>query len=104
MLELAPLVMREVRKELAAEQEEDLSVPQFRALRFIARHPRASLSDLAGHLGTTRPAASKLADRLVEVGLLNRSVAPDDRRQVSLTLTDRGQGSLQRARASVQER
>lgn len=104
MLELAPLVMREVRKELAVEQQAELSVPQFRALRFVARHPQASLSDLALHLGTTRPAASKLADRLVELGLLNRSVALADRRQVALTLTSLGQGALQRAREVVQAR
>jgi DNA-binding MarR family transcriptional regulator len=104
MLELAPLVMREVRKELAVEQQVELSVPQFRALRFVARRPQASLSDLARHLGTTRPAASKLADRLVELGLLDRSVALADRRQVALALTDRGQGALQRAREAVQAR
>jgi DNA-binding MarR family transcriptional regulator len=102
MLELAPLVMREVRKELALEQQVELSVPQFRALRFVARHPQASLSDLAAHLGTTRPAASKLADRLVELGVLDRSVALADRRQAALALTDRGQGALQRARDAVQ--
>ncbi|MBC8074942.1 MAG: MarR family transcriptional regulator [Chloroflexales bacterium] len=102
MLELAPLVMREVRKELAVEQQVELSVPQFRALRFVARRPQASLSELALHLGTTRPAASKLADRLVELGLLDRSVALADRRQAALTLTDRGQGALRQAREAVQ--
>lgn len=104
MLELAPLIMREMRKELAVEQQVELSLPQFRALRFVARRPQASLTDLAAHLGTTRPAASKLADRLVELGLLDRSVALADRRQVALALTGRGQGALRGAREAVQAR
>jgi DNA-binding MarR family transcriptional regulator len=104
MLELAPLVMRAVRKELAAGQDAELSVPQFRALRFVGRRPRASLSELADHLGTTRPAASKLADRLVELGLLQRAVDPEDRRQAALTLTERGRLALQHAHDAAQER
>jgi DNA-binding MarR family transcriptional regulator len=104
MLELAPLVMRTMRAELSARQGLELSVPQFRALRFVGRRPGISLSDLAAHLGTTRPAASRLVDRLLEVGLLDRAVDPSDRRQVALALTERGQLALQGAHAAAQAR
>lgn len=104
MLELAPLVMRTVRAELAARQGTELSVPQFRALRFVGRRPGASLSDLGAHLGTTRPAASRLVDRLLEVGLINRTTDPQDRRHALLTLTERGRGALDVAHAAAQDR
>ena len=104
MIEIAPLVLRAMRKELAAHEGVELSVPQFRALRFVGRRPGDSLSDLAEHLGTSRPAASKLADRLAEVGLLTRATDPGDRRQALLSLTDRGRGALQAAHDAAEAR
>lgn len=104
LMELAPLVMRTMRKELVLPAGTELSVPQFRALRFLRRHPQASLSDLAEHLGTSLPAASKLIERLVEVVLVHRASDATDRRQVRLTLTDQGCQALEDAHAAAQAR
>jgi DNA-binding MarR family transcriptional regulator len=104
LMELAPLVMRAMRKELTLPDGTELSVPQFRALRFLGRRPQASLSDLAEHLGTSLPAASKLVDRLLETDLVHRAPDPSDRRQVVLTLTDHGRTTLREAHAAAQAR
>ncbi|MDZ4721401.1 MAG: MarR family transcriptional regulator [Roseiflexaceae bacterium] len=89
---------------LNAHEALDLSVPQFRTLRFVARHPATSLSDLADHLGMTLPAASKLVDRLLEQRLIARATATGDRRRAELTLTPHGQAALQVAAAAAQDR
>lgn len=104
LMELAPLVMRVMRQEMAAHSDAELSVPQFRALRFVGRQPGGSLSELAERLGTSLAAASKLVDRLVDIGLLARATDPRDRRQVTLELTDRGRAALHAAHSAAQQR
>lgn len=104
LMELAPLIMRTMRQELSAHAALDLSVVQFRALRFVARRRGASLSDVAEHLGMTLPAASKLIDRVLEQGLLTRDIDHEDRRRVVLALTEQGQQGLERAHAAAQQR
>lgn len=47
--------------------------------------------DLPSDLGVTRQAVSQLIDTLVNRGYLTRSPDPDDRRRISLELTERGQ-------------
>ncbi len=98
LVDVVPLVMRSMRREMRRAVPVELSVPQFRALTFLNRHSGASLSDLAGHLGLTPPSASKLVDGLVERGLVGRDTPPDDRRRVTLTLTEAGRSDLARAR------
>ncbi len=58
------------------------------------------VGDLAEALGLAQSAASGLAGRLVEAGLVARSDDPDDRRAARLTLTAAGR----RARAEAMRR
>jgi DNA-binding MarR family transcriptional regulator len=46
--------------------------------------------DLPADLGVTKQAVSQVIDALVSRGYVNRSVDPDDRRRISLELTERG--------------
>jgi len=79
-----------------------LSVPQFRTLLFINRRKGTSLSEVAEHIGLTLPSMSTLIDGLVGRNLAVRRTDPDDRRRMTLTLTERGQASLQIAREATQ--
>ncbi|MFJ8630769.1 MarR family winged helix-turn-helix transcriptional regulator [Streptomyces sp. NPDC093568] len=63
---------------------------QIRALRAVRRRPALNLTGLAEHLRVGLPTASRLCDRLEAAGLLRRGVRPDDRREVSLEVTDAG--------------
>lgn len=65
------------------------TLPQMRAMAFLYHHDDASVSEVAAGVGASLPAASELIDRLVEEGLVDRAVNPDDRRQVLLRLTPR---------------
>lgn len=104
VLETVPSIMRAIRAEMRAHRAADLSVPQFRALAFLNRHPGASLSELADHIGLSLPSASKLMDGLVARKLATREMHAGDRRRITLVLTARGRATLEAARRSTQSR
>ena len=99
LLESVPLVMRTIRAQMRGYRTADLSVPQFRALGFLHRHPGASLTDLAEHIGLTVPAASRLVDGLVARGYVARKPSPADRRTLELTVSPPGVAMLEASRA-----
>ncbi len=90
LLEVVPLVMRALRAEVRGQRAPELSLPQFRALAFIGRNEGAMLSDVAGFLALTLPAASKLVDGLVGLRFVIRRQDRTDRRRVSLALSAMG--------------
>ncbi len=100
VLETVPLVMRAIRGQMR-EGIGGLSVPQFRVLLYVRRHPGTPLSGIAEHLGTTLPAASELVARLVRQGLLTRETDERERRRVCIELTPRGRAGLDRAQAAT---
>jgi DNA-binding MarR family transcriptional regulator len=101
ILETVPLVMRVVRGEMRRQGAFVVSVPQFRALAFVERHPGVSLAVVAEHLGVTAPTASNIVDRLVRRALLRRLPDPHERRRVLLTLTPAGGRLFARMRSKA---
>jgi len=108
VLDAVPAVMWFVRRHMRCRRTRGLSVPQFRTLVLINRYPGASLSLIAEHLGSSMPTASRLVAGLVTRGLLTRRGCQDDRRQVKLALTARGQSAhdaaLDGTRSAVAEK
>jgi DNA-binding MarR family transcriptional regulator len=104
MLEGMPPVMWFIRRHMRRHRTCGLSVPQFRALVLLDRHPVAGVSLVAEHLGSSRPSASRLITGLVSRQFVTRRECALDRRQVRLELTQRGRTVLARARAATQER
>lgn len=101
LLEVVPVVMRDIRSQMRSRRSPDLTVPQFRALGFVDRHRGSSLSDVASHMGLALPSASRLVDGLIGRGLMSREEHPVDRRRVRLTITHRGLSVLQASRAET---
>ena len=79
LLEVVPIVMKEIRSEMRSRRTPDLTVPQFRTLAFVDRHKGASLSAVANHMGLTLPSTSRLVDILISRRLLTRGDNPSDR-------------------------
>lgn len=80
----------------AADRVGDVSVVQLRALTVLHRHGQANLGQLAEEMGVTVSTTSRLVDRLVIAGLVDRRVAEHTRREISLRLTRQGQAMLRR--------
>jgi len=70
--------------------EEVVTLPQFRVLVMVASRTGLNLGAVARGLGVHPSNATRVCDRLVEAGLLDRQDDPADRRNLQLRLTDRG--------------
>jgi len=101
VLDVVPLVMRVIRRDLRQHGAFEISVPQFRTLAFLFKHEGASLSDVAEHIGLGLPAMSVLVDGLVSRGLLKRRTDQDDRRRMTLMLTEPGRSRMSSAREAT---
>jgi DNA-binding MarR family transcriptional regulator len=99
LVQLAPRVLVAMRAGLRQAETGGLTVPQVRVLRYVRRHPNASLGELAEYLYISAPSASALVNRLTRQGLLLAEIPAEDRRRVRLTLTAAGEAALARATA-----
>lgn len=102
VLEVVPVVMRNIRSEFRGQRSSELSVAQFRTLTYIKNNGGASLSSLATHIGLTLPSMSKLVDGLVSRGFVARSSHTEDRRKICLQLTTTGISELDSAYSHTQ--
>ena len=94
LLEAARAVMRISLH--AADQIGGVSVVQLRALTVLDREGTANLAQLADGMGVTVSTTSRLVDRLVAAGLVDRRTATHTRREIALRLTARGRATLTR--------
>jgi DNA-binding MarR family transcriptional regulator len=102
LMDTTPQIVQSIRVEMRRGRAADLSIPQFRTLRFIQRNPDTSLSGLADFLGLTLPSVSKLVDGLVKQELVFRQESLVDRRYITLVLTPAGERIVDSARAEAQ--
>jgi DNA-binding MarR family transcriptional regulator len=104
LLDVVPQVMRVMRAEMRSRRSGELSVPQFRTLAYLSRHPGSALLDVTAHIGLMPPTMSKLVDGLIARKLVSRNTSETDRRRVTLSLTAEGKVTLERARRHIRAR
>jgi DNA-binding MarR family transcriptional regulator len=76
-----------------------VSGSQLRALLVVEQYDGINLRGLAGQLGVILSSASRLCDRLVAAGALERMPGRTDRREIALHLTSAGRSLLDKIRA-----
>jgi DNA-binding MarR family transcriptional regulator len=71
---------------------EDLPLTWYEVLLFLSRAPerRLRMTELAGSVLLSKSGLTRLVDRMVDAGLIERTTCPTDRRGVFVVLTDRG--------------
>ncbi len=67
-----------------------LSTSQANALMRLYHSGACGVSDIGDHVGLSNPAASQMVDRLVQMGLVERTENSSDRRVRQLALTEKG--------------
>lgn len=82
--------------QLSEELGSELTIPQLKLLKLIARTQTERISEIAAFLGVSNAAASKAVDRLARRGLVERVESKDDRRATRLSLTVKGTFILKR--------
>jgi DNA-binding MarR family transcriptional regulator len=70
-----------------------LGPSRHRILVVLARLGPTAMSEISLQTGIDRTTLTRIADRLVDGGLVERTDAPGDRRQVRLVLTDKGRAA-----------
>jgi DNA-binding MarR family transcriptional regulator len=78
--------------------EVGITMAQAKVLYVVMAADQLRMSELAARLGIGSSSASELADRLVELGLLERHTDADDRRQVVVTTTPAAEALLEQFR------
>ncbi len=90
-----------------AETEDTVTLVQYRALVLLAARGEMNVGTLAEALAVHQSTATRLCDRLVKRGLVERSAAPQSRREVVVSLTRAGHTLLRsvttKRRAEIDE-
>jgi DNA-binding MarR family transcriptional regulator len=76
--------------------ETDLSFSQISVLMRLKHGGKSGVSEIGGQMGVTNAAASQAVDRLVNLGLIERTEDPEDRRAKRLALTQAGQELIEK--------
>lgn len=87
-----------LRKDMRNEVVETLGLSfiKTRALRRLLPRPLA-MRELAAELSTDKPYVTLIVDQLEELGLVTRTISPEDRRRRIVTLTETGRVAAARA-------
>ena len=85
--------------ETELQSEHDLSLAGYAVLVMLSEAPARSrrMSELADELALTRSAVTRLVDKLVRAGLVERATCPSDARGSFAHLTDAGLAALRDA-------
>ena len=70
--------------------DKPLSNSKVQVLRLLAQRTGQTSSQVARYLGVSKPAVSQIIDAMVRSKLVTRKTSRDDRREVNLSLTDKG--------------
>jgi DNA-binding MarR family transcriptional regulator len=81
-----------------------LTGPQLVALREAARLGKSPISALARSVHVSHPTMTGILDRLEKQGLVSRNRDKEDRRRISVSVTDRGLALLADAPSPLQDR
>ena len=76
--------------------ETDLSFSQVNILMRLLHTGNTGVSEIGEQLGVTNAAASQAVDRLVQLGLIERTEDPEDRRAKRLALTPKGRKLIEK--------
>lgn len=69
---------------------ESLTLPQMHALEIIGAHGPLRMKELAHKQGVTTGTMTVVVDKLEKKGLISRAQSKDDRRSITVCLTDSG--------------
>jgi len=103
VVEVVPLVMGVIGARPHERRAAHMRVPQFRAMLYVNRCQDTFLSELADHVGISRPSLSKLIDGPADHRPVGRGACQGDRRRFSLCLTPKAEDELGAAYTRTQK-
>ena len=88
----------------AVDDAMDLTYNQYKALLSLSDMGPCTLNLLSRDLGVATSSASQMVDRLVSMGLVERSPGDADRRQIALRTSVEGERLLERIKEDILQR
>jgi DNA-binding MarR family transcriptional regulator len=82
---------------------DDLTLNQLRILFRVYYRQSLTMTDIAGALEVSQPTATGVIDRLVDRGLVARTIDAEDRRRVVVILTQEGRDRVEALRCAGAE-
>jgi DNA-binding MarR family transcriptional regulator len=102
-LDKASMALQRLLAQATLEPSAGLTLTQLRALAAAAETGACSLNTLAAALDITTSTASRLVDRLVAAGVLDRRTSDINRREVTLRVTTSGRRLLDQQQSARHE-
>ena len=96
MLDVVPSIMRMLKQKWKKGPINGITESQFLMLMFIQRSPGAALQDVAQYMSLTPATTSTTVEELVSAEFVVRKTCQQDRRKVSLKITDAGEAALEK--------
>lgn len=96
--------IRRARGTSALDADGRLTFSQYALIRALAGREAARIRDLAGDAAISPSTATRILDALERRAMVRRDRAPEDRRGVTITLTERGRAALDRQDAWMRGR
>jgi DNA-binding MarR family transcriptional regulator len=90
IMDVMPLMVRVIRGEMRGAAQPQLTVAQFRVLARLFHAEVQTNKQLADWIGISTPSMCRTVDLLEKRGLIARHPAPEDRREILLSLTPQG--------------
>lgn len=84
-------------------RESGLTIPQLLCLRAIAEHEESTVARVSATVQLSAATVSRILDRLERQGLVTRERSRQDRRKVTLGLTEKGQTRLAAVPVGLQD-
>ena len=103
ILDVVPLFRRSFRNIDFDSVAEGLSHPHIMVMRMLEDHERLSVSVVGDKQFISRPQMTHIVDKLVSLGMVERTIDEADRRVVNLALTDTGRNIMRRCDAIIKK-
>lgn len=91
LLDIVSRIMHNSRTRMMLNDDIEVSMPQAFLLYELSESGTISMSELSHRFQTTQGVATRMVDRLVDKGLLERKRNPQDRRVVLVNLSAKGE-------------
>jgi len=101
ILDVVPLFRRSFRNIDYDRVAEGLSHPHIMVMRMLEEHERMSVSAIGDKQFISRPQMTHIVDKLVSLGMVERTIDEDDRRVINVVLTDKGRDVIKQCDAII---
>jgi DNA-binding MarR family transcriptional regulator len=81
-----------------------LTAVQFRVLQIVSENTIMTPKDISKQMGVSQATITALIDKLEKQGMVQRTKSEADRRQINITLTQRGMDTVATAPDALQQR